>query len=98
MANRDGCGCPPALQRCVHLPNGHILALLSDDHHSCYLGTNRPTWLFGVAVVYGWKPCYREGCTGFLNTGRDEAIYAGDSEADALAAFYAYEERLLQDD
>ena len=84
-AKRDGCECRHDVTRCVHLDDS-LLTLVDNSLHGfpcsrCFASGFYKRW----CVAKDGDTCAMDGIY----------IYVGDSEADALAAFYAEERRLL---
>ena len=85
------CDCPPQTLRCAHI-NGERINLAFNvsgcSRHTTYgvlQATTAPSAQASCCTMAGWR-----------ELDHVIALYAGDSEADALAAFYAAEERLLR--
>ena len=88
-AERDGCGCPQWVERCVHFGNdGVVLAGLHNTRHDKHSRGNR----YAVYSMAMWEPCHWCGdlCTYSL------PFYVGDDHDAALATFHEAEKRLLR--
>lgn len=89
------CDCPQWTQ-CRHFDN-RLLVLMDGNRNKSHTFACPKRWVrFAVAFVIRYIPCTTCG-TGETALAHDfrSLVYEGNSEADALAAFYAEEARLL---
>lgn len=96
------CDCPEWVVRCVHHNGGLLIlwerALLPEAHR---IPCRKNGAAFGVWQVppqfYYWEPCQTCGTPqcGMAGTGPHPFVVRESSEADALAAFFEAERRLL---
>lgn len=98
IRNVRECDCPEWVQRCAHFSDGRRLLLANALHKSGeYCLDNHPRFRYSVYSIDGnWHSCACGcGIKRIWNPQRVQHFGVTNSEADALAVFYAAEEALL---